>query len=122
MNGSHPGARQREPQPDNQKHCSDGHKPLRARFEEVPEVAQEAAAKNGQAGYFANVASFSLAWATTAKVPLSVSNTEFSPCGSQNGSPVRAVAESGLPTPARPSPPQVQKFAPCSARPALHES
>src|SRR5262249_55573302 len=72
--------------------------------------------------YFVSAASFSFAFATTASVVLSVSKTELSPCGSQKGSPVKVAADSGLPAAARPSPPQVQKFAPCNARPALHES
>jgi hypothetical protein len=45
----------------------------------------------------AKVPSFLFAWAMTANVLVSVSKMEFSPCGSQNGSPVRAAAESGLP-------------------------
>ena len=41
----HPGARQQDQQPENQKHGNDGHEPpLLVHFEEVPEVAQEAAA------------------------------------------------------------------------------
>ena len=50
-------------------------------------------------------------------VLVSVSKTEFNPCGSHGGSPRNSAAESFL-EPARPSPPHAQKFAACNARPA----
>src|ERR1019366_1972369 len=65
--------------------------------------------------------SFLFAAAMTACVLVSMSKTEFKPCGSHGGSPRNSPAEFFV-EPARPSPDHAQKFAACNARPALHDS